>query len=71
MKMKNCAGMKWKGNKTVKANKANSSSGLNSLVYGGFVVSLKHVSERISLRSLHKLIRVAVFVSRVLEVLSC
>jgi len=69
--MKNCTGMKWKGNKTVKANKPNSSSGLDSLEYGGFVVSLKHVSERRSVRSLHKLIRVAVFESRVLEVLSC
>ena len=69
--MKNCAGMKWKGNKTVEASKANSSSGLDSLEYGGFVVSLKHVSERRLVRSLHKLIRVAVFENRVLEVLSC
>ena len=69
--MKNCAGMKWKVNKTVEASKANSSSGLDSLEYGGFVVSLKHVSERRWVRSLHKLIRVAVFENRVLEVLSC
>ena len=33
--------MKRKVNKTVEANKANSSSGLDSLVYGGFVVSLR------------------------------
>lgn len=51
--MKNSAGMKWKVNKTVGANKANSSSGLDSLEYGGFVVSLKHVSERRSVSSLH------------------
>ena len=64
--------MKQKVNKTVKANKATSSSGLDSLVCGIVVAGkFKNVSERRSVNGLHKLIRVVVFASRVLEVFPC